>query len=120
MWPFKKRSTVSLEILRKEVEDSLKQETIVDKPTLAVVTPPAVFNPTPSQDLEFAKYRSDAIARCLEQRREEGLDLHTDHDFMRAEALAYAWNLVGAKLWTEEDVLNLKNRIDGDSNTHTN
>lgn len=120
MWPFKNRPIVSLDVLRKEVEDSLKPEVVVEQPVLAVTTSPPIFNPTTSQDLEFSKYRCNAIARCLEQRREEGSDNHPEHDFMKAEALAYAWNLVGAKLWTKDDIIVLEKRIDGDSYSHTN
>lgn len=95
MWPFKKQKI------------KLPEEISV---AAQVVANPPVFNPLPN-DHEHSAYRADAIARDIEQRREEGRGPNVDHDKMVAEAMSHAWSLHGIGKWTQQDIDALKTRL---------
>lgn len=82
----------------------------IDPAALGAIARSANFNPTDDQQIVFAAYRADAIAREVEQRRETGMR-HAEHDKIVAEAMAYGWMLVGAGEWTPENVQALQRRL---------
>jgi hypothetical protein len=96
MWPFK---SAPKELPRAVVK-------------AAVVTQGPVINPD-SGDVYYAEYRADAIARCIEQRRAEGVDLHPEHTQLFSEAMTYGWRLVQAGKWTTDQVETLRKRLEG-------
>lgn len=69
-----------------------------------------LINAAGDDELAAAAYRADAIAREIEQRREEGRPEHPDHHQMVCEAMAHAWRLVGAGKWTRQHVNELEAR----------
>lgn len=77
-----------------------------------IVTQGPVINPE-SGDLRFAEYRADAIARCIEQRRDEGMPLHHEHPLLFSEAMAYAYRLMGCGAWTQEKFDAFRKRLEG-------
>lgn len=103
MWPFKKK------VQEVPVVVEPPKETVV----AATVARPVVLNPTVDQATEFALYRSDAIARDIEQRRTARLPQNKDHDAMVHEALAYGHALVGAKVWVDAQFKSLERRVKG-------
>lgn len=72
---------------------------------------PMTVNPTSEQEISFAFYRADAIARDNEQRRDEGRPQHPEYEQMKAEAMTYAWMLVRAGRYTEDHVRALAERL---------
>lgn len=72
---------------------------------------PMIVNPTSEQEIAFAAYRADAIARDCEQRKAEGRERHPEYAAMRAEAMAYAWMLCRGGRWTEDHVRTLAERL---------
>ena len=72
---------------------------------------PMIVNPTSEQEISFAAYRADAIARDCEQRKAEGRERHPEYAAMRAEAMAYAWMLCRGGRWTEDHVRTLAERL---------
>lgn len=72
---------------------------------------PVVIDPSPEQDLEFASYRADAIARDIEQRRAEGRQEHPDKDIMIAEAMGYGYMLIQHGKWTQDKLASLEGRL---------
>lgn len=72
---------------------------------------PMIVNPTSEQEISFAAYRADAIARDCEQRKAEGRERHPEYAAMRAEAMAYAWMLCRGGRWTEDHVRTLSERL---------
>lgn len=74
--------------------------------------PPPVEEPTRRvRDHAQAEYRAFAIARDIEQRREEGRDKNRDHDAMVAEAMSLGYALVAVNKWTHEEVQALWSRL---------
>lgn len=86
-------------------------ETTVE--AMRVVANAPIFNANDEQHLAGAAYRADAIARGVEQRREEGTDPHPEYDQIFGEAMSHAWKLFGAGKWTRDDVFNLEARLMG-------
>lgn len=68
-----------------------------------------VFNPSDAEQIFFAEYRADAIAREIEQR--DRSNPHPDEQKMVAEAMAYAWMLKGAGRWSARQVHDLEIRL---------
>jgi hypothetical protein len=83
----------------------------VDPGVFATLARAPTFNPNDEQQVVFAEYRADAIAREIEQRREDGREAHPEHDQIVAEAMSYAWMLVKAGKWTTEHVSALALRL---------
>lgn len=81
---------------------------------MSVPASPPVFNPSRTDEVEFAEYRANAIARDVEQRREDGREQHQQHDQIIGEAMAYAWMLQAAGRWTRNQVIELEKRLWGD------
>jgi hypothetical protein len=83
------------------------------KPTseIGLITNPIMINPTDHENLLFAIYRADAIAREIEQRRAEYREQHPEHEKMQAEALMYAHLLIQAGQWNREHMLDLAARL---------
>lgn len=76
---------------------------LIDPSAFQAIAKAPVLNPNGVEQLGYAAYRLDAIARCVEQRREDG-DLHPEHDDIVAEAMIYGWMLVRAGKWTYEEL----------------
>lgn len=74
---------------------------------------PIVVNPGDAEQVRFAAYRADAIARDHEQRRAEGRARHPEFDRMRGEAMMYAHMLVQAGKWGAAEVALLEERLRG-------
>lgn len=89
----------------------LPQPPPIEAETLATVARAATFNPTDDQQIIFAAYRIDAIAREIEQRRAERREAHPEHDQIVAEAMCYGWMLVKAGKWKREDIASLQLRL---------
>jgi hypothetical protein len=88
-----------------------KQDNVQTQVVAQVLAAPIVVNPTDEEGLKFAEYRADAIARDIEQRKNEERELHPEHDQMVAEAMMYGHMLVQAKKWTLEHIEALKDRV---------
>ncbi len=71
-----------------------------------------ILNPSSDNSVEFGRYRADAIAREIEQRRNDKQPQHPEHDFIVGEAMAYAWLQFG-RSWTLNDVKAFQARIFG-------
>ena len=83
----------------------------IDPALFTTIARAPVFNPNDDQQIQFAAYRADAIAREIEQRRSETRQPHPEHDQIVAEAMSYAWMLVKAGKWTRENVDALARRL---------
>jgi hypothetical protein len=83
------------------------------EPFKVVANPPVIGTVPDEVSLATAHYRADAIAREIEQRRDEGRPLHDDHNTMVAEAMSHAWRLVGAGKWDRDYVAVLQARLMG-------
>lgn len=94
------------------VEASVNEEVPVEpQAEVKTAAAPVVFNPAVEESLEFANYRADAIARCIEQRRGEMMPRHPDHDMMVGEAMSYAYMLVQHGKWAREKLEELATRL---------
>lgn len=71
-----------------------------------------IINASDRMAIDHAKYRADALARDIEQRRTEGSQ-RTDHSEAVAQALAHAYALLAAGEWTEDEVDSLSARLKG-------
>lgn len=85
----------------------------IDPAVFTTIARAPVFNPTEDQQVVFAQYRADAIAREVEQRRAMGRPAHPEHDRIVAEAMSYGWMLVAATKWTLDNVRALQARLIG-------
>lgn len=72
-----------------------------------------IFNPSQTEHVEIAEYRANAIARDIEQRREEGRESHAQEDQIMCEAMSYAWMLMNAGRWSRAQVIELEKRLWG-------
>jgi hypothetical protein len=81
------------------------------KPTATIQAQPIVINPHSAAEHQFAAYRTDAIAREIEQRKAEKRERHPDHDAIVSEAKMYGHMLAAKGLITGDELAKLFSRL---------